>query len=37
MKILGRVILFLIIIVPIVVCCVTLNKVWNEDSNYEDE
>ena len=36
MKILGRVILFLIIIVPIVVCCVTLNKVWNEDSNYED-
>ena len=36
MKILGRVILFLIIIVPIVVCCVTLNKVWNDDSNYED-
>lgn len=37
MKILSKVILFLIIVVPIVLCCVTLNKVWNEDeNNYED-
>ena len=26
MKVLGRVILFIAIVVPIVVCCVTINK-----------
>ena len=31
MKVLGRVILVLIIVVPIIVCVATLNKVWNED------
>lgn len=31
MKILGRVILFIAVVVPIIVCCVTLNKVWNEE------
>ena len=31
MKGLGRLILVLIIVVPIVVCVTTLNKVWNED------
>ena len=34
MKVLGRVILFVAIIVPIIVCVVTLNKVWDEDSEY---
>ena len=34
MKILGKVILFLIIVVPIVICCVTLNKI-NSDTDVE--
>ena len=33
MKILSKVILILIIVVPIVLCVTTLNKVWNEDEN----
>lgn len=33
MKILSKVILILIIIIPIVLCVTTLNKVWNEDDN----
>lgn len=36
MKILGKVILFLIIIVPIIICCVTLNKIWSEEEVYDD-
>ncbi len=35
MKVLGRVILFLIVVVPIIVCVVTLNNVWKDDSNYD--
>lgn len=34
MKILGKFILFLAIIIPITICFVTLNKVWDEDSEY---
>lgn len=33
MKILSKVILILIIVVPIVLCVTTLNKVWSEDEN----
>lgn len=35
MKVLGKVILFIAIVVPIIVCCVTLNKVWSEEDEYE--
>ena len=35
MKVLGRIILFIAIVVPIVVCCVTINKVWSDEENYE--
>ena len=36
MKVLGRVILFIAIVVPIVVCCVTINKVWSDEEDYEN-
>lgn len=36
MKVLGRLILFIAIVVPIVVCCVTINKVWSDEEDYEN-
>ena len=35
MKVLSKVILVLIIVVPIIVCVTTLQKVWDEEEDYE--
>lgn len=32
MKFMGKFLLFLVIVVPIVVCIITLNSIWNEDT-----
>lgn len=37
MKILGRLILVLIIVIPIILCVATLNKVWSEDTEADTE